>query len=79
MPLKNCPVCTNQVSDKATNCPMCGYPLQTSTINPDTPQSPTAVDSKKKTSKTGNVLKWVFVAFILITFVTIQHLVLSHS
>ena len=27
MALINCPECNNQISDKATNCPHCGYPL----------------------------------------------------
>lgn len=28
MALANCPECANRVSDKATACPACGYPLQ---------------------------------------------------
>ena len=27
MALKNCPECDKEVSDKAKNCPNCGYPL----------------------------------------------------
>lgn len=28
MPMINCPECEQKVSDKATACPKCGYPLQ---------------------------------------------------
>lgn len=27
MALINCPECQNQISDKADNCPKCGYPI----------------------------------------------------
>ncbi len=27
MPLKTCPDCSNEVSDRAETCPHCGYPL----------------------------------------------------
>ncbi len=28
MPLINCPVCSNQISDKAEYCPKCGHPIR---------------------------------------------------
>ena len=31
MALMNCPECKSQVSDKAANCPHCGYPINTNT------------------------------------------------
>src|ERR1700722_11232656 len=34
MALLKCPECSNEVSDKATSCPKCGFPLQSLTAPP---------------------------------------------
>lgn len=43
--LIKCPECELQVSDKAMNCPHCGYPITSST--------PVRKTSKKKTLETA--------------------------
>lgn len=52
MPLIKCPECSNWVSDKATGCPKCGYPLDA-----PAPQRPADLDAliKQTLSREGYV------------------------
>src|SRR5437867_7706682 len=34
MALIRCPECSNEISDNATGCPKCGYPIQSATPQP---------------------------------------------
>lgn len=82
MALLSCPECKNSVSDKASTCPKCGYPIQTY-INKSLPNNSKPDDyfnqvssySKKSTnvmleqpttSKANDKLKLLLVAFLIV-------------
>lgn len=61
MALVECPECKKEVSDQATACPHCGYPLREVV--------PTATPTKKAKRPMG--LLWVLIAVAVILFVLV--------
>lgn len=59
MALINCPECNTKVSDKATNCPQCGFPLIKSEIINQTNPS-----NKEKLDNNPSKYSTIFISFI---------------
>ena len=57
-----CPECTKQISDKASNCPNCGYPI--AAVPPQ--QSKEARIEHSHVTRTG--ARWEGIGFVLIVF-----------
>ena len=64
MPLITCPECKKEISDKATTCPSCGYPID---VNP-TDKQPVTIQRTRKKWKVwqGISIVLVIVAFLMI-------------
>ena len=65
MPLIKCPECSNWVSDKATGCPKCGYPLDAAAAATTSQKAPTAA---KNTFKLLSASAVIVLAAALLTF-----------
>ena len=66
MALVSCEECKREVSDRATTCPHCGFPIgATSSAAPASPNpQQTTIVSKPETSTTGSVFMGLFHFFI---------------
>ena len=70
MALVSCPECKTSISDQASHCPHCGYPIKQSPITANTEGSPS--DSSGSTRKgRGHVWYWVFGIVVAIPIVLI--------
>lgn len=76
MALITCPECKQQISDQATSCPNCGYPLNASSnsynnapqkedVQPAAPTTPTAVATKPRKKQTAVIIGIVCVALVI--------------
>ncbi len=68
MPLVNCPECGKQVSDAASACPHCGYPLSAPSPSESRPsRRSTPLEEVRTNGAAGVVL--IVVALLLIPFI----------
>lgn len=73
MALINCPECNKQISDSATNCPNCGFPLSKikEPIKQPISEIHKANNTQNESKKTSGCLKtalWIFIGAIGISF-----------
>ncbi|MCT4228664.1 zinc ribbon domain-containing protein [Elizabethkingia anophelis] len=76
MPLVNCPECQKQVSDKATSCPNCGHPLNTTVAVQQLRKQIPPQPIKKKNSGCGTA---ILVVIGIIAFLTIVGLLAGNN
>ena len=65
MALINCPECGKEISDKASSCPSCGYPIGTNTTTKESVSAVTAT-SKKQGFNIKKLLLIILVAVVAI-------------
>lgn len=67
MPLIECPECAKEISDRASKCPHCGYPLQDSETNSKLQkEADTIWERFKKRVAQGGCIFWISITVILI-------------
>ena len=76
MSLIHCPECGREISDKANNCPNCGYPIASI---PDIHQLSSEYEQKRKEKSEENIIKILIASGVVIFLVIMIGLSYYHS
>ncbi len=78
MSLVKCPECQSEISDKATSCPKCGYPLKKQNVTIDKVRN---IELTSKKWKTQKLIFWpiLIIGFPVFWFSLINYLLMDQS